>query len=668
MMTDSNQKPNRLIFEKSPYLLQHARNPVDWFPWGQEAFAKAKAEDKPVFLSIGYSTCHWCHVMERETFEDERAARALNEGFVSIKVDREERPDIDHIYMDVCQAMTGSGGWPLSVFMDAEGRPFFTGTYFTNARFLSLLQKIRDLWTEDRAGLASASASVQHFLDARENRGGKGAEELPGRVYAALAAGFDTEFGGFSAAPKFPSPHLLLFLMRYAGLQGEPHALKMALKTLDAMDRGGVHDHIGGGFCRYSTDRRWLAPHFEKMLYDNALLAYTYAQAFCETGEKRFGETARETLAYMSRVLQSPEGGFYTAEDADAEGEEGRFYLWTRQEVKEILGERADAFCIQYGITEEGNFEKKNILSLIQSRPSFSGIPDFSKERAALFAAREQRPHPFLDDKVLACWNGLSMAAFAFAGQVLGEAALVETAEQIWRFLFQNMMDARGILFSSWREGVAKNPGHADDYAYVIWGLLELFAATGKPVYLSKAVLLSGILADLFTDEKSGALFFSGSNAEKLIAKTRTGYDGAVPSANSVQAENLIWMYALMGDSNFADRAEKIIAAFAGDAAGNPAAFAYMMRAFLRKGKDEPRVVVTAENKTDMADMVLSAQKSGALTVPLVAGEELPENLKEYFSAFAFQKGKSVAYVCRGYTCLPPVTNESALLQQLKKE
>ncbi len=663
-MPHSDRIPNRLINEKSPYLLQHAYNPVDWFPWGDEAFAKAKEEDKPIFLSIGYSTCHWCHVMERETFEAAEAAMALNDGFVSVKVDREERPDIDHIYMDVCQAMNRSGGWPLSVFMDAKGAPFFTGTYFTKEQLLDLLEKIRGLWENEREKLRAASDAVQKFLSARKDGRGEASSALPDEAYLSLERLFDPAYGGFSPAPKFPSAHLLLFLMRYAAARKNPRALEMAQKTLDAMDRGGIHDHIGRGFCRYSTDRRWLAPHFEKMLYDNALLAYTYAAAFARTGEERYGRTAGTTLDYMTRVLRVPEGGFATAEDADSQGEEGKFYLWTKGEVKDLLGDGAKAFCALYDITESGNFEGKNILNLIGSPLPLRELPDMEREREMLFSMREKRIHPFLDDKILACWNGIAMAAFAYAGRILNDTALVKTAEEIWGFISGNMMDGRGGLLSSWREGQAKSPGHADDYAYVIWGLLELFAATGDLGALSQAVRLSGVFMEGFADERTGGLFFTGRDAEKLIARTRTGIDGAVPSANSVQAGNLLRLYTLTGDLHFKEGAKGIIGAFAGEATQNPAAYAHLMNVLLQSREEEVKVVIAGRTRKETGALFSCAQRAGASAVPVT--EDLPENLKAYYKDYVPQSGKSVAYVCRGHTCLPPVAEEAELSELLK--
>jgi len=437
-LSGQHKYTNKLISEKSPYLLQHAHNPVDWYPWGDEAFAKAKAEDKPIFLSIGYSTCHWCHVMERECFEDEEVAALLNQGFVSIKVDREERPDIDSVYMNVCQAMTGSGGWPLTVFLTPEGHPFFAGTYFPKhsryggVGFVELLKAIREKWAENREELEGLGKEIMDRIAAQMNESSLGEpnSELLHGGYRSLEKSFDPVYGGFGGAPKFPTPHHLLFLLRYWKRFQKPPALEMVEKTLLAMYCGGIFDHIGFGFSRYSTDRQWLVPHFEKMLYDNALLSLAYLEAYQATGKAFYAKVARDIFTYILRDMTSPEGGFYTAEDADSEGVEGKFYLWTPDEVKDVLGaDDGEYFCGLYDITEKGNFEGKNILNLLDKMPELSldGVigPDEAERgnplknervdalRNKLFAAREKRVHPFKDDKILTSWNGLMIASLA---------------------------------------------------------------------------------------------------------------------------------------------------------------------------------------------------------------------------------------------------------------
>lgn len=605
--------------------------------------------------------------MERETFEDEAAALKLNENFVSIKVDREERPDIDHVYMDVCQAMTGSGGWPLSIFMDAERRPFFAGTYFTNAQFIGLLAQIRKVWEAQRGKLNETADDILKYLNGRTAQKGTEDTNLPHAAYGELKKSFDAKHGGFSYAPKFPSPHLLLFLMEYAHAHNKPQALEMAIKTLDAMDRGGIHDHIGYGFCRYSTDTRWLVPHFEKMLYDNALLAYTYAFAYARTGNESLQRTVCSTLAYLERMLRSPEGGFYTAEDADSEGEEGKFYLWDAAEVREWLGGRAQMYCDTYDITTEGNFEGKNIPNLIDNPDRLDDTPVFEEERKILFAAREKRVHPFLDDKILTCWNGLAMAAFAFAGRTLQNYSFIQTATENWQFIQEKLMDEKGGLKSSYREGQAKNPAHADDWAYLIWGLLELYAATFDMNILSRALSMNKILLENFWDIEAGGLFYTGADSEQLIARTKTVYDGATPSANSVQAMNLLRLSGLTGDLELRDRAVDIFRAFAGETSRNPGAYAHMMNAILNSVREERKIVLVGQSKDRLKEMIEIVRGSDADVVVIAVEDKLPENLEGYFSGYVLPGGSPAAYVCRGNTCLPPVSGVDDLKKILEK-
>ena len=668
MPVAASNKTNRLIHEKSPYLLQHAHNPVDWYPWGEEAIEKAKREDKPVFLSIGYSTCHWCHVMERETFEDADAAKVLNDSFVCIKVDREERPDIDHVYMEVCQAMTGSGGWPLSVFMDPDKRPFFAGTYFTNAQFQSLCAQVRRLWDSERGKLNEAAGEILKHLQTRPNAEGAVSEDLPQTAYAQLKKSFDPIYGGFSQAPKFPSPHILLFLMEYADAHKTPAALDMAAKTLEGMYRGGMHDHIGYGFCRYSTDKRWLAPHFEKMLYDNALLALTYAKAYRITQKEIYAKTARTTLGFLQGVMRSPEGGFYTALDADSEGVEGKFYLWTREEVNRLLGERATEFCSAYDISQEGNFEGNNIPNLIGNPLKLEDLPGFDRERILLFATREKRVHPFLDDKILTCWNGLCMAAFAYAGRALEENTFTETAAGIWRFIRSQMIGKDNGLLSTYREGEAKHAAHADDYAYLIWGLVELYEATWDFEYLSSAIRLNGEFLDRFADRESGGFFFTGRDAEQLIARIKTVYDGAAPSANSVQAMNLLRLSDLTGDIELRRMAEEVFQAFAAEVSGYPAAFAHMVHAMLAWSREQIKVVLIGRTKNDLEEMMRCLRGVEGSVAVIAQDEKIPENLEKYFAEYHPRNGRPAAYVCRGRMCLPPVTGAEELRELLEEK
>ncbi len=484
---------NHLVVEKSPYLLQHAQNPVDWYPWGEEAFSKAAREDKPIFLSIGYSTCHWCHVMEHESFEDDEVAGLLNKNFICIKVDREERPDIDQVYMTVCQATTGSGGWPMSIFMGPDRKPFFAGSYFPkNGRLgmpglMEIAGKIAELWISGREQLGRISNEITTAIQPRR---AESADKLPGldlleRAWRELARSFDPTWGGFGGAPKFPSPHNLTFLARWHNRNPGSNALRMVEKTLSSMRSGGIFDQIGFGFHRYSVDEKWLVPHFEKMLYDQAMLAIAYTDAFLATGDEQYAKVIKEIFEYVIREMKSPEGGFYCAEDADSEGKEGVFYTWTPAQVEEILGkDAADLFCRAYDITPAGNFEDG--LSIPQVPRSFDILARelgmdldelnraLDESREKLFEAREKRIHPSKDDKILTAWNGLMIAALARGAQALGDMSYARTAAGAVDFILERMHTREGRLYRRYRQGEVANPGYADDYAFLIWGLLEL--------------------------------------------------------------------------------------------------------------------------------------------------------------------------------------------------
>jgi uncharacterized protein YyaL (SSP411 family) len=457
------RKANRLIREKSPYLLQHAYNPVDWHPWGEEAFEKAKREDKPIFLSIGYSTCHWCHVMERESFEDEEVGRLLNENFIAVKVDREERPDIDHVYMTVCQGLTGHGGWPLTIIMTPDKEAFFAATYLPKESrggltgLMDLLPHISSLWKQERQRIVNSGEKIKAWLRKMEKADAviDWNQEIVDRGFAQLAESFDKAYGGFGPAPKFPAPHNLLFLMRYYYYHNEGRALAMVEKTLECMYRGGIYDHIGFGFARYSTDRQWLVPHFEKMLYDNALLAMAYLEAYQLTGRAPYARAAREIFAYVLRDMTSPAGGFYSAEDADSEGEEGKFYTWSRDEVLQVLGEAGESYCDAYDISMQGNFEGRNIPNLIRASTQLreDSKERFQEQHARLFACREKRVHPFKDDKILSGWNGLMIAALAMGARILNDAQYLQAAENSANFVLQEMRRRDGRLLHATAAG-----------------------------------------------------------------------------------------------------------------------------------------------------------------------------------------------------------------------
>ncbi|HEX9596819.1 MAG TPA: thioredoxin domain-containing protein, partial [Anaerolineales bacterium] len=510
---DGGEEFNRLIFEKSPYLLQHARNPVDWYAWGPEAFEKARAGDKPVFLSIGYSTCHWCHVMAHESFEDTTVARLMNEAFVCIKVDREERPDVDQIYMSVCQAMTGSGGWPLTVIMAPDKRPFFAGTYFPKKSMhqrigmTELVPRVADLWRNQRASLLENANKMMDFLkdNANPKAGDPLGAEVLNQAFQQLSGRYDSQFGGFGQAPKFPSPHNFTFLLRYWQRTQEPSALQMVENTLQQMRLGGIYDHVGFGFHRYSTDSQWLLPHFEKMLYDQALLALAYLETFQATGKPEYAATAREIFTYVLRDMTSPEGGFYSAEDADSEGEEGLFYLWREDELRDVLGEEdGDWVITRFGVQEGGNFHDQatgrktgdSILHLKiplapasqkQERGEDAEAERWQTIRQKLFDVREERIHPLKDDKILTDWNGLMVAALSRGAAALSEPEYAAAAARAADFILTRLRTPDGALLKRYRLGEAALPAHADDYAFMIWGLIELYEATFDARHLENA-------------------------------------------------------------------------------------------------------------------------------------------------------------------------------------
>ncbi|UCG14863.1 MAG: thioredoxin domain-containing protein [Deltaproteobacteria bacterium] len=589
---------NRLIHEKSPYLLQHAENPVDWFPWGKEPFDKAKKEDKPIFLSIGYSTCHWCHVMAHESFEDEEVGRMLNEGFISIKVDREELPDVDMVYMAVCQAITLKGGWPLSIFMTPQGKPFYAGTYFPRSGrmgmvgFTDILSKIAAVWQSERGELLEASEKITLGIQPKPSSGFAvelGLETLQ-KGYDQLLQAFDPQWGGFGQAPKFPTPHNLTFLLRWHKRGNNAKALEMVERTLDAMRSGGIFDHIGFGFSRYSVDERWLVPHFEKMLYDQALLSIAYSEAYLATGMVRHGRVAAEILTYVLRDMTSPEGAFYTAEDADSEGKEGLFYVWTPPEVKEHLGkDLGELFCRFYDVGPHGNFEEgRSIPHLRMSLEDFAAHENMELEeleqvleeaRAKLFSARQRRVHPLKDDKVLTSWNGLMIAAMAKAYQALGDKAYVDAARKAVDFIRDKLWRPGPRLYRRYRDGEVAYPGYLDDYAFFVWGLIELYEATFVISYLEEAIGLNRVMIELFWDEAGGGFFYGGKDNEILIKRSKEIYDGAIPSSNSVAVLNLLRLASITGDEDLRKRAEQAAGVFSKRIKAYPSAYTHFLSA-----------------------------------------------------------------------------------------
>lgn len=578
---------NRLKQEKSPYLMQHGENPVDWYPWGEEAFQRAMKEDKPIFLSIGYSTCHWCHVMAHESFADLEVADLLNREFISIKVDREERPDIDAVYMSVCQAMTGSGGWPLTIFMTPEQKPFFAGTYFPKyggyGRFglMDLLKRVADLWKNNREELLRAGNQITAAINQEQTSNGqKPNRSLVERAYGQLAQRFDHKWGGFGGSPKFPTPHNLLFLMRYGEVSQEPNAMKMVEITLEDMARGGIFDHIGGGFSRYSTDEMWLVPHFEKMLYDNALLLIAYTKAYQHTKKESFADTAHRTVRYILRELTSEEGGCYCGQDADSDGVEGKYYVFTPEEVKAVLGEADGAeFCRLYDITATGNFEGKSIPNRIRSSVDGWDIGDHRLEK--LYDYRLNRTKLHKDDKILLSWNAWAMIALAKAGQVLEEPSYLHAAIHIHDFIESKMVTENDRLYLRYRDGDAAYVGQLEDYAVYALALLELYRATFDAKYLQAAIHRAKQMVELFEDKNKGGYFMTAFDGEQLIARPKETYDGAMPSGNSVAAMVLQTLASLTGERSWQAAADRQFSYLAGEIGEYPSASCFGVLAMM---------------------------------------------------------------------------------------
>jgi uncharacterized protein len=702
---------NRLAHEKSPYLLQHAHNPVDWYAWGTEAFEKARTEGKPVFLSIGYSTCHWCHVMERESFENDKIASILNENYVPIKVDREERPDVDRIYMTFVQATTGGGGWPMSVWLTPELEPFFGGTYFPpenrygHPGFASILGQIAEAWKSDRPQILASAKDVVRQLQEHVT-----VEPSPGGVLivdkAVLDSGFsvfrrtfDPQLGGFGGAPKFPRPSVFRFLLRYHARMKNQEALDMVLLTLREMAKGGMNDQLGGGFHRYSVDERWFVPHFEKMLYDQAQLATSYLEAFQITRDEEFAATARSILDYVLRDMTAPEGGFYSAEDADSvitpedptiKGE-GAFYIWSADEIRSLVPEPPAAwFCYRYGVADGGNvandphgeFTGKNILfrsMTLEDTAEQFGVPEpevragLAEAERILLRARAERVRPHLDDKVLTGWNGLMISAFALAGAVLNEERYAEAARRAASFLSTKMYSTdTGYLMRRYREGDAAIPGFLDDYAMAAQGLLDLYEAQFDLAHLQLAVKLTEKQRELFEDRKHGAFFSTDARDSSLVMMVKEDYDGAEPSGNSVAALNLLRLARLTGRAEFRESAEKLLAAFGPRLIAAPVALPQMLVAcefFL----SEPREIVLVGDKgsagTDVMVRTFYRYFVPNRVVMLVDSEESRRFLSTGNPAIESMgklDGRTAAYVCRNYACQLPVSEVGALAELIQ--
>lgn len=678
---------NRLIHEKSPYLLQHGGNPVNWYPWGEDAFARAKKEKKPIFLSIGYATCHWCHVMAHESFEDEVVARLLNRHYIAIKVDREERPDVDKIYMSVCRSLTGRGGWPLSIFMTPEGRPFFAGSYFPKSSrmgmpgFMDVLKQVAAMWQDDRAGIVKAGDNITTAIQPRpilDSPVTLASIETLKKGYTQLARTFDPGQGGFGGAPKFPTPHHLTFLLRWHKRSGDLVSVKMVEKTLDAMRRGGIFDQIGLGFHRYSVDEKWLVPHFEKMLYDQALLAMAYTEAYQATGKVRFGRVAREIFTYVLRDMTDREGGFYSAQDADSEGKEGLFYVWTPHEVKERIGDKlGDLFCRFYDITEAGNFEEgRSIPNMRMSLETFGAREGMElKELEAvlkdagvrLFDARKRRVHPLKDDKILTSWNGLMIAAFAKGYQVVGDQAYADAAGNAAGFILGNLKRSDGRLLRRYRQGEAAHPGYLDDYAFLIWGLIELYEATFKISCLEEAIALNEAMIDIFWDKQGCGLYFTGKGNEPLITRSKEVYDGALPSGNSVAALNLLRLSRLTGDIDLEKKADQLTRVFAAEVTEHPMAYTQLLAALDFMAGPSLEIVIAGDPSLDTTHAMLGAVRRRFLPNKVLLlrpegaeGKRLAA-LSPFVEPMRPVDHQPAVYLCEQYSCRKPITRVSEL-------
>jgi uncharacterized protein YyaL (SSP411 family) len=659
---------NRLAGETSPYLLQHSENPVDWYPWGAEALDAARRLDRPILLSVGYSACHWCHVMERESFEDPETAAYMNEHFVNVKVDREERPDVDALYMEAVQAMTGRGGWPMTVFLDPEGVPFYGGTYFPPddgrgmPSFRTVMEAVVDAYERRRDELRARAPQTRARLGAIAMV--EPASEAPGaelleEAVGALLESADPEHGGFGGAPKFPPAAALELLLARAdghhafhAMHGRRDALAVVERTLDAMLAGGIYDQLGGGFARYSVDARWLVPHFEKMLYDNALLARAYLHGWQALGHERWRRACEETLDWALREMRGPEGGFFSALDADSEGEEGRFYVWTPAEIREVLGERAGEAIDFYGVGEAGNFEGRNVLHLAlgAAAPRPPGLDD---ARRALLTARDRRPRPGLDDKRLTSWNALMLAALAEAGAALGREDYLDAARRCAKFLLGSMRDPEGRLLRSYKDGQARLNAYLEDHAFLLEALLTLYEASLEPSWFEQAEAIAGTTIARFGDPERGGFFSTSDDHEALIARRKEIGDHPIPSGNSAAALGLLRLAALSGDRAYEAQASGVLRLFARAAARQPESFAHLLRALDFQLSPTKEVALVGDDLGELLSvvrsrfrphLVLAGGREGAATPPLLKGRTALD-------------GKPAAYVCEHFACRQPVTD-----------
>ena len=675
---------NRLAAEKSPYLLQHQHNPVDWYAWGDDAFKKARAANKPIFLSIGYSTCHWCHVMERESFENEDTAKFLNENFVSIKVDREERPDVDKIYMTFVQAMTGQGGWPLNVFITPDLKPFYGGTYwppenkFGRPSFLQVLQQVHKAWRDRRDQIASSATETHRKLSELTERDTQSNLVLTTSVLrqagAKLKENYDPKHGGWATAPKFPSPSHPSFLLVYGTKFKDQEAVDMVLHTCERMASGGIYDQLGGGFHRYSVDEKWLVPHFEKMLYDNAQLLGLYLDCYLISGEQGYAEVAKDILRYVLRDMTHADGGFYSAEDADSEGKEGKFYCWTREEVSKLLtpdeSKVAERF---YGLTEGGNFldhsdpdplPHQNVLSVVHADLSATDEALLKSAKEKMFAVRAKRVRPHLDDKVLASWNGLMLGSIVRAYAVLGEQKYLDVARKNLAFLQAKLWDAQSkTLYHRWRDGQRDSVQLLEGYAFLLSGVLELYQATVEPHELEFAIALAESMIEKFFDKENGGFWQSAASASDLILRVKEDYDGAEPSGNSVAILVLLKLGKITERKDFTEAAEKSLRLFSDRLQQLPQAVPYMLQALSFSLEEPKRVVISGETKDADFSKLLRAAHSVYQPNKVVLGTAGP--VESFAKTLPSKDNKPTIYLCTGAACLPPHHEPQKLREQL---
>ncbi|MCC7345043.1 MAG: thioredoxin domain-containing protein [Deltaproteobacteria bacterium] len=664
-------RENRLKFEKSPYLLQHKDNPVHWQAWGEEAFRAAREENKPIFLSIGYSTCHWCHVMEHESFEAPEVAEVLNRDFIPIKVDREERPDVDDIYMSALHAMRQRGGWPLSMFLTPELKPFYGGTYWPKPLFLNVLGQVAKVWREAPGQVFETGDSIVDYLKLQKSAQAEGvglSEDVFGAFFRQSLMSFDPAWGGFGQAPKFPHANQLSMLLRIWRRGGDPHALEMVKFTLDKMARGGIYDHLGYGFARYSTDARWLIPHFEKMLYDNAQLAVAYLEGFRATQEPMFRRVAQETLDYVLRVMTDPEGGFYSAEDADSEGEEGKFYVWTFEELSEVLTrDELDHFCRVYQVAPGGNFEHgTNNLSLAAEFGwAEKDHPLLRSASEKLFQIREARVHPHKDDKILTAWNGLMVRALAMGWQVLGDRRYLDAAHRAAAFL-KTKLAPQGDLLARYRDGEGRFAARLDDYAYLIQGLIELYQCDFRPEILSWALDLQRRQDAKFWDAAGGAYFFTDGSDASLLVRGKEGSDGALPNANAVAAANLLRLHDLTLDAAYREKALKTLEVFAPTAAEFPSAFGTLLLAYDYL-TDLSSELAVLEGKAGEGAGFFAKLRGGFFPNHVVASAVESADFPPLLQHRKAQGGKTTYYLCRDHACRAPTQDGEEILAQLSE-